>query len=534
MLTLARFLLARIYLDLLSGEVKPRKIRTALQGFRKQIVGSGENQRLEVLCHAYDQAMERINEQIPGHRELAKQVLSWIACAKRPLSTAELQHALSVELGDSTLRVDGLLQIDDMVAVCAGLVTIDEESNIIRLVHYTTQEYFQQTITQWFPDAEKDISTICVTYLSFSQFETGPCGTDDAFEQRQQGNPLYDYAARSWGHHARLALISTPEIIRFLSRPALIEASSQALFAAKRRSGQSNYSQKFPKQMTALHAGAYFGVVEVVTELLKLELNADSKDNAGQTPLSWAARNGHEAIVKLLLDKGAAIESKDTYNQTPLSYAAQNNHEAIVQLLLDKGAATESKDRYGQTPLSYAAQNGHEAIVKLLLGKGAATESKDTYGQTPLSYAARNHDKAIVQVLLDKGAATESQGGDGQTPLSWAAQNGHEVIVKLLLDKGAATESKDTYGQKPLNYAAQNGHEAIVKLLLDKGAAIESKGMNGWTPLSYAAQNGHEAIVKLLLDKGAATEPKSTYGQTPLSLAALNGHDVIVKLLQAK
>jgi ankyrin repeat protein len=65
----------------------------------------------------------------------------------------------------------------------------------------------------------------------------------------------------------------------------------------------------------------------------------DLKDSYGRTPLSWAARNGHEAVVKLLLEKGAELETKDVYyDQTPLSWAARNGQEAVVKLLLEKGA----------------------------------------------------------------------------------------------------------------------------------------------------------------------------------------------------
>ncbi|KAH6714366.1 hypothetical protein BKA61DRAFT_438732, partial [Leptodontidium sp. MPI-SDFR-AT-0119] len=54
-----------------------------------------------------------------------------------------------------------------------------------------------------FPEAESAIATTCVTYLSFSAFEAGYCETDDELEERLRLNPVYDYAARNWGHHAR-------------------------------------------------------------------------------------------------------------------------------------------------------------------------------------------------------------------------------------------------------------------------------------------------------------------------------------------
>ena len=52
----------------------------------------------------------------------------------------------------------------------------------------------------------------------------------------------------------------------------------------------------------------------------------------------WAIQEGHEVVVKLLLEKGAELETKDGYSRTPLSWAADSGHEAVVKLLLEKGA----------------------------------------------------------------------------------------------------------------------------------------------------------------------------------------------------
>lgn len=147
--------------------------------------------------------MERIEVQKTGLRDLAKQVLSWITCAKRPLTTLELRHALAVEIAQSGLDIENLPEVEDMISVCAGLVTVDEESDVIRLVHYTAQEYFEQTWALRITDAQINITKTCFTYLAFKAFDSGSCPTDETFTARLQENPFLDYAAKHWGSHAR-------------------------------------------------------------------------------------------------------------------------------------------------------------------------------------------------------------------------------------------------------------------------------------------------------------------------------------------
>ena len=238
-------------------------------------------------------------------------------------------------------------------------------------------------------------------------------------------------------------------------------------------------------------------------DLPQLSRAAESRNNiGGEIPLSWAVRNGHEAIARLLLEKGANLESKDIKGYTPLSIAAFKGHEAIVRLLLEKGANLESENFIGYTPLSIAASKGHEAIVRLLLEKGANLEWYNFEDCTPLSIAAYEGHEAIVRLLLEKGANFESKTLNDYTPLSLAASKGHEAVARLLLEKGANFELKDHNGCTPLSLAALKGHEAVTKLLLEKAANFESENKDALTPLSLAASNGHDAIVRLLLKKG--------------------------------
>jgi hypothetical protein len=92
-------------------------------------------------------------------------------------------------------------------------------------------------------------------------------------------------------------------ILDLLESEAKVSASSQAMIASKRYAGHPGYSQEVPKRIRGVHLAAYFGLEKVITTLLKNSYDLYPEDSHGRTPLSWAAENGHEAVVKLLESK---------------------------------------------------------------------------------------------------------------------------------------------------------------------------------------------------------------------------------------
>ncbi|KAH9892130.1 hypothetical protein F4778DRAFT_772870 [Xylariomycetidae sp. FL2044] len=317
------FLLAQLHFASLRGIDTPNDIREALQ---RLTTGEG------AYDEAYKNAMKRIEGQIQFQARRAKQVLSWITCARRPLTKWELQHALGVKVGKPNLDQGDLPKIEDLVSVCAGLVTVDEESNVIRLVHYTTQSYFERTQERWFPNAQLDITTVCTTYLSFQAFANGHAKTDEEYEQRLETHHLFEYAALNWGHHARLAP-SCQNISHFLQKQAQVEAANQAL-QVFREVWRPDYSQRIAGNVTGLHLAAYFGLDYILADMMS-QYDVNIKDTHNHTPLWSAAWNGYEAAVKLLLDTdGVEATSKDSAGSTPLHWAAENGHKAVVKLLL--------------------------------------------------------------------------------------------------------------------------------------------------------------------------------------------------------
>ena len=431
--------------------------------------------------------------------------LAWISNALRPLKLDELKEALAVRPQDHELDEEAIPEEALIVSVSAGLVTIDPESETIRLVHFTVEEYFRNLKHRWFPRAHSQIAEICLTYLSFDVFESGECSLDEEYEARLNKHCLLEYAATNWGLHASRAEDAIGDVaLTFLLDKRKPSCASQILMNSGPRSRWLKYA---PVGFTGMHLAAYIGLASLAERCLEAELAVNPKDSNGRTPLSRAAAEGHTAVVKLLLERDdVEADCQDEYASTPLSWAAGNGHTAIVKLLLDRDdVVADSQDIDARTPLSWAAEEGEEAVVKLLLNRDdVIADCQDKEGRTPLSFAAERGREAVVKLLLDRDdVIADCRDKRGQTPLSWAAEKGHTVVVKLLLDRDdVAADFRDNIGRTPLSWAAGNGEEAVVKLLLDRDDVVaDSKDSKGHTPLDHAIKRGYEGTIKLLKQK---------------------------------
>ncbi|PIG90010.1 hypothetical protein AARAC_011900 [Aspergillus arachidicola] len=173
---------------------------------------------------------------------------------------------------------------------------------------------------------------------------------------------------------------------------------------------------------------------------------------SGSSALGWFAARGRKSAVEALLEKGADLECKCDVSGTPLVYAAKYGHECVVRLLPEKGSIvhrpTLSWPRW--TPLSWAVHNEHKDVVRLLLEKGSDPKFKGTeYDEIQLLGAAHFGDAKFVNLLLERGTDLECNHYLGRTPLSVAACHGQEAIVRMLLEKGADVESNDFLAGHP-------------------------------------------------------------------------------------
>lgn len=223
------------------------------------------------------------------------------------------------------------------------------------------------------------------------------------------------------------------------------------------------------------------------------------------TPVHLAASSGHTEMVRLLLDHGAGMDLlvaavigdidatnrlleededvnvRDADMNTPLHFACREGHEAVVKALILRGADVSAKGDFGLTPMQHA------------LAKSPFSPSKGSAAE----YVS------VIRHLLGAGA-------EGTTHV--AAALGDVALLKDLLardvDMNAAGDGY--WNRSPLHYAADFGQLEAVNLLIEGGASLNRNDMSWRTPLDLAEEAGHRHVVDMLLERGAKRGKKTT------------------------
>lgn len=237
--------------------------------------------------------------------------------------------------------------------------------------------------------------------------------------------------------------------------------------------------------------------------------------NSRACALEWAAKNGYEESARHTLEAGASPNASVFDEWLPMALACINGHEAIVRLLMNYGVDPSSTGSWLQEPsdepqsddegcpLILAAGRGHESVVRLLISHGVHPDIRSS---------------RVDDVDL--------------SGLAIAARNGHLSIVKLLINLGCDPYIKGWFGSNILADAAHEGHFEIVHFLLEKKPEIESPGIAS-SALAMAAKQGHADIVDLLLEYGKTPAPLMTgYPLEPLVQAVQHEHHLIVESLR--
>lgn len=504
------FLHASLQLDALSASLSLDDVREALQTFPSDIED------------AYRQTWRRIIQQNPRHARLAQEAILWVIYAQRSMSIEELRCAVATAADTHQFMSACVVPEASLLSLCHGLVTVEEESGLVRLHHYTTKKPLQELLQEIYPHPHTLLAAVCMTHLAKRGFRDTKISSKEELVQALDQDPLLSYAHESWAFHANLSLDAEPcgnQILDFVQGCKAFPVLARAV----------GINLAFDL-LNPLHVAAHFS--------LPLPLLQSSNNSAfnrptpilGHTPLILACFQGFQVGVSALWRSSINRQNKSGWSA--LMAAASLGHCDILEVLLaNHEVEVNLVDKRGCSALMHAASKGHEGPVKLLLARSKVqTESGD--GSAVTTAANKSHSTTVRSTKVNINLVSKK----GSSALMLAAFNGREDTMKLLLaHPDVKVNLVSQQGSSALMLAALNGHTGAIRLLLAHDQVqVNLVSNKGSSALMLAAFNGHEGPITVLLAHAEVrVNLVSKKGSSALMLAALNGHEGAVKLLLA-
>ncbi|KAL9626490.1 MAG: hypothetical protein Q9204_007261, partial [Flavoplaca sp. TL-2023a] len=484
------------------------------------------------------------------HATLAKKVLSWILYASRSLTIVEVQHALAAESTELPQGVDEefIINPDDIIYSCAGLVTLDQKTNVIRMVHYSAQEYFSANRQTHFPCGHKDIATVCLKYLASNLFSNGRRKNKQEVKVQCAENPFLDYAAQFWGFHTRMSgpnADMTSEVLAFMRLHQNLTCATQVGIQEFMFASWAEHPTDGPV-LAPVVVAAYFGLTDVAAALLDhgADVNVVARPPDGISVLDIACQKGHRDVVKLLLDRGAITQRQHLRKVGALHRAASLNHPAVAELLLERNQAlVHARNSLGKTALHDAAERGFLEVVQLLIKHGADLMAKSNARETPLSFAAYSGSIPCVQALLDAGVPIDHDEAGVKQATYAAAANSQHSMLQWLYDKGAVVDVRGCHNNNVLHGTVCDcADPAIIRLIMETASkqgtpqsVLNARNMHGKTPIMDAVERNRLAAVSVILQYDPLDlEIADNDGRTALHWAVSRNLLAMTKLLLEK
>jgi ankyrin len=301
-----------------------------------------------------------------------------------------------------------------------------------------------------------------------------------------------------------------------------------------------------------LHNAAQLGLADVVLKLLDLEADINARTWTGWTALLLATKAQQDAIVSILLARGADVEAHSKVDIksggrksfTALHLAAEQQSPNAVLQLLHRGAKCDFTTSDGDTALHLAVRARCLPAAALLLLHGASSEVRNEVGISPrdLIMKFKRGDQQKFQHMLtcntDDAAEQFLSCVDGNVcspnlpnAIHRAAADGKVgAIIYLLHMNPRLVVAKNEVGWQPLHTAARVGSPEAARTLLKHGAELDCLTKRKWTPVMLAVNYNRVSILRVLLEYHPNTMLRSSDGHDAMTLAKRHG-DAMVGLL---
>ncbi|KAH6911351.1 hypothetical protein BKA70DRAFT_1460702, partial [Coprinopsis sp. MPI-PUGE-AT-0042] len=392
------FLHASLQLDALRGCANVYTVERTLEDFPRRIED------------VYQQTWKRISDQAPETAVIAKDALIWVLCAMRSLEIDELRYAVATCPDTYKFDCGRLVDRATLMGLCRGLVNVEEETNIVRFVHYTAKDVVKGLVSESSLYPHSLPAAVCMALLAEHGFQQTTLTDEHALEASLKAEPLLAYAYENWSTHAHESLDDTSLVNRlsqFIQGCCAFPVGISVL-----------NDMSIDDILEPLHMAAYFNFPSSFAGSEHLRDPNHPTPHKGRTPLMLATwRNSFSAMRELLSLTGILVNAADKDGDIPLVCAARWSNKADLSLLLAHPQINvNAADSYGRTALMVASSE--EKAILLLAHPKLKPNLVDPDGYTALMYASRFGRLEVVRVLLaDPRVKVNLKSKDGETAL---------------------------------------------------------------------------------------------------------------------